>query len=725
VRWGLLLALVGTLSQGCGDDSVSDCGDVCDEPSGDDTSPTVDPVDDQACTELGECPDGTWNAPGTSQVDGGTVLALAVTNEHDHPLEHYQIHHPIRVHITLDASEEHHDEIMVGLVQKHAVGDDHVELSTCVLGSVEVDYYKRDEAYTFAQDFIIPDDCLGEGVEEMTYNLWIAQNPSKEDHPDQVELGGVAEGDYNTQFFNAEAIDTDGDDRNALCIGLSGDPGCVIDVSITPSAGDDLKLESFGYETSVFTVNADCSIDHGQPDFEVHSVLTMHGDASYDGETSDALPTNILKADAHLEYAMCPRAYGEDGGCVEGTDYKALAVSGHDDVAEGDDHSINGPIDALYADAPHVQIHDLHVDSASALCGDLNGDGDWSDYHLFNLRVCVVHDGDEAGPCDKDNAHCDDTLHESNNCEMVAVAMVREYADASGASSWSADYTWDKGGGNSVIGANAHFETQNLLNLSGATTHSLARLSITGWAPFDVFKIWLDAQAYVSLVGSGVDAGVEIFQQKLWGYTNSVPEELTYSDAIEYSKEACLHYNYGIAGIGLNVDLCASGSAGITLDAALTAKEGSSDAFASSTRIGDVDVTVEPQGAIGFSASASLNIGIARGGLTGNVDIITVNLPMNGNLQWGLVDSSDSTCNTSVCLKTVNTVSVDLVVTFLTGNVNVWVDLLRPNWCSCGSWCPGYPCGSWASVVNETIVSFSAYQLSQNLYGTSQSLTLQ
>jgi hypothetical protein len=696
-------------------------------------APMAGAVAAEPCMEIGECEDGEINYPETSQKEGGLVKALAVTDEHDHPLKKYQVWHPVRVHFTFKTEAgSHHDQVLVGLVEKHAVGDDHADLKTCRLGEFSVDYFRRDldddgepDDYKVTQDFIIPDDCLPSGDGERTYNLWVSINPAKDDHPDVMALGGVAPGDYNTQFFNAEAIDTEGEGRNDNCIGPDGEAGCIIDVTVEPSKGDDLKLTTVAYETSVFVVANECAVDYGQPDFEVSTTLLMHGSASYDGETPEEMPENILDSNAHLEYSICPRATTSDSeGCAEGTAYKALAVSGHGAIDAGADRSPNAPVAQMYADTPHIQTHDLHVDPASALCTDLNGGG-WKDYHLFNLKSCVVYGDDETGPCGTDNEHCSETRHANNNCRIVPVAMIRIPPEAGNGNSYDANYTWNKSGGSSVVGGSATFETVNRLDLSGATTHNLAQLSVTGWAPFDIFRLWLDAQAYVSLVGSGIDTGITVLGDTLWSYTESV-EEVDYSpDTPSYEKSACLHYNFGIAGIGLNVDLCANANAGLDINAKVSAVEGDSNQFANSTRVGDVTVTVEPNASVGLSASASLNVLVARGGLTGNLDIITVNVPAVANLQWGLVDATDATCNQGPCLKTVGTATVDLVVNFLSGAISVWVDLIKPNWCSCGSWCPGYPCAEWARVVNQTLLSFTAYTLNQNLYNQSATLTLE
>jgi hypothetical protein len=202
-------------------------------------------------------------------------------------------------------------------------------------------------------------------------------------------------------------------------------------------------------------------------------------------------------------------------------------------------------------------------------------------------------------------------------------------------------------------------------------------------------------------------------------------EDVEFEDGPSYDKSACLHYNYGIAGIGLNLDLCANANAGIAIEGNISGEEGENEAFPGSSRVGSITASVTPSGTIGFTASASINIAIARGGLTGTLNIIEVELPAVANLQFGLVDSTDDTCNNALCIKTVSTATVDLVVNFLSGSINVWVDLAQPNWCGCGSWCPGYPCFTWASVVNQTLLSFTAYSLEQNLYEESASLTLE
>jgi hypothetical protein len=728
----LLFAAI-TLSA-CGSDEA-DC-EVCQMPvpaadagmrEAVDSSPVEADAMVEPCTNPDDCPDD-FVYPEETQAEGGTILRLAVTDEHDHPLEQYEVHHPIRIKFTIKATAaDHHDQIVVGLVEKHEAGSDHMDVSTCRLGEFHIDFYAHDvdgeagaDNFVIEKDFIVPDDCLPDGAGEKVFNLWVSENPAKDDHPSAVARGGVALGDYNTQFFNAEQIDTDGLDRNQSCIGPDGEPGCIIDVKVVGSSGDDLKIKEVRYESSVFTVTNNCETDllnHGQPHFEVFSTLKMHGATSYDGMTEDAVPMDVLQNNAKVEYAICPRARtSADSDCLDGHDYQPLSVSGHTAMDDGMDRAGSGPVDQLYADTPHVKIHDLHVDPNSDLCDTINT-GDWADYHLYNVRACVVHEGEESGPCSTNNEHCDEARHEQNNCRKVAVAMVRVTPDAGNANSYNTDYTWSKTGGNSIVGASAGFETVNRLDLSGATTHNLAHLSITGWAPFDVFRIWLDAQAYLTAVGSGVDAGLTILNENKWSFSRDV-EDVSFSEGPSYDKSACLHYNYGIAGIGLNVDLCATANAGIAIEGAISGEDADSDEFPGSSRVGTISASVTPSGTIGFSASASLNIAIARGGLTGALDIITVSLPAVAGLRYGLVNQDDAQCNSAVCIKAVAEASVDLEVSFLSGLITVWVDLIKPNWCSCGSWCPGYPCADWARIVNQTLLSFTAYSLEQNLYSS-------
>jgi hypothetical protein len=182
-----------------------------------DSSPVEADAMVEPCTNPDDCPDD-FVYPEETQAEGGTILRLAVTDEHDHPLEQYEVHHPIRIKFTIKATAaDHHDQIVVGLVEKHEAGSDHMDVSTCRLGEFHIDFYAHDvdgeagaDNFVIEKDFIVPDDCLPDGAGEKVFNLWVSENPAKDDHPSAVARGGVALGDYNIQFFNAEQIDTDG-----------------------------------------------------------------------------------------------------------------------------------------------------------------------------------------------------------------------------------------------------------------------------------------------------------------------------------------------------------------------------------------------------------------------------------------------------------------------------------------------------------------------------------
>ena len=211
-----------------------------------------------------------------------------------------------------------------------------------------------------------------------------------------------------------------------------------------------------------------------------------------------------------------------------------------------------------------------------------------------------------------------------------------------------------------------------------------------------------------------------------WGTTyfsdsKQIPE-VKYSKDFTKSKQLCYNYNYGIAGVGINVQMCGNGKAGINVNKVnITAKTGAAGApFDKSTKIGDVDALVTPNASLGLSATASLNVAVAKAGVTGTLTLVSVNVPATATMQWGLIAK-----NNKPALVVKNTTNVDVDVSLLSGKATVWVKVVKPKWCSCGSWCPGYPCTTWKSVVNKNLFSFSAYNLKKNLYKSSSQIELQ
>src|SRR5262249_15343379 len=154
------------------------------------------------------------------------------------------------------------------------------------------------------------------------------------------------------------------------------------------------------------------------------------------------------------------------------------------------------------------------------------------------------------------------------------------------------------------------FYTHNDVDLSGASTDTQAQSDITGWFGFTLFHVWASGAANVSITGSYVDTGVEAFGHQVYSYNETVPD-LNLDKTLSYDKSADYYYNYGIAGVGLDVDAGISGSIGIEGTLTITAATGAGNSpFDSSTSIGTCEATITPKASLQLNAKATIDLAV-------------------------------------------------------------------------------------------------------------------
>jgi hypothetical protein len=564
----------------------------------------------------------------------------------------------------------------------------------------------------FDTHYAIPEDCLTDDETEV-FNLWVAINPARGGD------GEVHEDDVNTQFFNRFYEDSDGEDRNMLCLDRDGTPGCIYDLTLSASPGHNLEINAVEMDSSVMTFSSDhCTIeDPSDAHLPLELELKLFGSDAHDGINTDHdyhdPMTELLGATGSVEvkFAMCPR--GDGGDCLD-TQYPLFISATDDEGVEliDDSHATVNMI----PHQPSRTTLDLYVGQDSELCDALSGDDDffaetghdWGGYASFNLVTCAMVPFDEAGHGD----------HETN-CRTDIVRVVHTTPSTSTTSSFELGETFTRNVGNSVVGVGAAFETYNLLNLGGAYSTTTADVSITGWLSLPIANAMVEGRAWVAVVGSGVAGNLDVFGARLWDYDATIPE-VDYSDDITFSDSYCGSYTYGVAGIGLVSSLCLDGSAGITNALSVTAAEGESELFADSTTYGLIEASVTPEVAMGLTATASVDLAAVVGGINGVLNIVTTSLPATADLAWGLVELPSG----AATVATEYSAGLELQNTLLSGSVSVFVNALQPAWCY-GSWGIPYPCPAWARVVSQPLVSFAGYTYNYTLLSTSGSLVLE
>ncbi|MBI4957768.1 MAG: hypothetical protein HY908_37525 [Myxococcales bacterium] len=701
--------------------------------------------------------------PPPAEVELAKIVSLAVKDNQDNVATSFAQHHPVTVHLWLLPEHGNHQHtIQVGLIEALEPGQDESTQHTCQLGSFEVELLASDQAVPapveFSHKFIIPNDCLREGDAVQTFNVWVAIDPT---HAEEGDHAGIPESSHNTQFFDVNLTDTEGENRNAECyLDLAGQTGqgCIVDLEVHASPGLDVEFEEFELETEIGVVprqgsyacddgvsltEADClaagqlwqlatelcDTDHGAPVLEVDGSFTLFGAEAHDGVTEGPVQPDVLDTfgpDAKLRifYDFCPaEKVGDAYDCVAGESYVPLLLASteHADFvcsnpayttqADCESHAGTwGPQQAplvpsddfadLPAGEPHHFHHKIFVEDGTAACSAYLGG--WRDYGLFNLRVCAVPEG-----FTEDSHHGD---HDANNCIVKQVQLIPGSFPEQGASNLEMVKDWGTSTGNDVVSANLALGTQNYLNLSGASTNNYAVANVGGWFSFPVVNLWAKANANVSIVGSGYDAGVEVFGVKLWGVADEVPSyHQTWN--VSFQREYCMTYNYGVAGLGLNVKLCAGGSAGIDAEATINAATGAGNPpFDQSTKIGQATLTVTPYAQITAQASAYADLAALKGGATGDITLVSLRVPAVGDLKWGLVSGPS--------LVVTGAASLDLSLTLLQGSINVWVKAWQPS--MCGWW----PCSDWADVFNKNIAEWAGLNYSYNLFSQNAQLTL-
>jgi hypothetical protein len=676
-------ALAGALLAGCG--------------SSDDPAPAAAPPGEDKA-----------NPPASVIVDQGLITAITATNADGVVPEQYLSFFPIKISVTITPTSDERIAdlpVFVGLVEK--VADPHAAARTCLLGSIDASFGDGPARTpeTFTKEFIVNRDCLVSGdapQPQGVFNVWVGLNPGLE----QADGKHLNPGDINTQFFTEEGVDTDGQDRNKQCIGPDGKPGCVIDIPVTATfKRHDARMASLSTESTIAPQPSDCVPDFAAPLAETNGDLFVYGSDPHTGKVRGEKPMNAMEqAEAGgqaipISYEICPRENAEDGSlnCVSGTTYTPLKIAG--ETEEGFVDSVPSP--PLVMGRPLRFHHRLFAPAGTEACNRIIGaEGaaeSWLAYGNFNLKACA------APPFPADDA--------KNNCVVVPIRLVRSTPQATGqATSQTLNKTYStSSGSSSSFKVTSSFSTLNTLDLSGASSATEAKADLSGWFSKSLFRAYADAGAYVAITGSGVEAGVTALGYTLWSYSKIIPE-LHFEESKSYSKSVCYTYGYTVAGLGLKIEACVTGSIGVKGKLDVAAKTGSSGKFQDSTKIGSIVGSVTPFARISLDAEAYANLGAIKGGIEGTLTLASVELPATAQLEWGLVEDD------GIGLLIRASAGLNLELSTLDGSIHAWVDVIKPSWCSCGSWCPGYPCDKWSEVYDDDIVEFDGFNSSTTLY---------
>ncbi len=727
--------------------------------------------------------EGTVNAILT---EGETVLALRViSNDRDEEQDEYYAYHPIRVGMVFEGAAEYtEDQLLIGLVQEHSTELTEAELGTADIATCRLGGFKavREGVHVgtdinviyLEQEFLIPSDCLknsdGSMADFRDFNIWIGVNPKMVSN--ETEAGEVNEEDFNTAFFNQWNLENEKGDVD-VCLLLDGSApldedvglvqlvnfvvkdsnGCVKTIRVSQSPGADIALDLMESQSSVAVVPVDLAstlppgataptedgVTETVPDnadvfLSVDLTIDLQGLDPGTGPTAGEVNqlAELVDGDQVIaDFAICPAELDLDGngdpkldpdtgqaivlGCAETAVPLLVGNAG----AEGPDLDYGAPVTFLNVGAPSVFSFDLFLDDETLFALQTTGDAPqanttpaWADYSLFIIDSCLDVPFDEKSNIDT----------EANNCKSIEVAVAPVAPDNNAANVKTFYYNKQDWSGNSIVGGGYRFYTDQRLDLDGAKSRQGGYGDLTGWLSLRIFEAWANGNAYVSLVGSGYDAGLKVLGYSLWGASQTIQDYYNNWNLAEYSKQACINYNYGIGGIGLNVSFCAVGTASLDLELTVEAENGCDAAanfFGSCQRVGVARLILTPSAGFNLAASAYGDLGFIKGGISGTLQIIGVEIPLTGALRWGVMSWSPFQLGIR------GDVYFDFKLSTLSGGAWVWVDLWRPAWCSCGSWCPGYPCGGWSRIVNWHLIHFNGYSWNYRIFSAVAQTTLQ
>jgi hypothetical protein len=665
-----------------------------------------------ACGPTGGSDGGTEEDSGTPddrpQVDDQRVTLLSVLEPTDGTT--FMVEHlvTVTVGITSSGAAASQSEVTVGLMERPAASASDADLASltlCSLGTVMLKFSGGNAEEVFAtQSFVMPRECVPSGSGSKTFNLWASLDPF-----DRVAEQAAGAEEDNLVVYNERELASAANQACRNNPSPDAPKGCVFSLVVGANTGIDLEFDAMAPQSSVAILYPDSDHPHlkagadeyNPPLVTMSSTLLVAGQEPRDDDGNFQLDDdNALSVAAAMTYTIRAK------NAASGEPALPLTIHAGNNAASG--HGASAAVQKLVSGSPSHFTHGLVAEGATRQA--LATGGLWADQTEFTIKGCVTTTETEVSVSGGSATE--------NNCHQANVILVRSSANATLANSYSLSGGWKNSYGSSgTVQLNIDLGSQNVLDLSGASsaTHAIIDVdSLAGHIP--VVDAEASGDAFVAIVGSGVDASLKVFGQNVYSYSRRVPE-FTYQRDFSLTKSLCATFSYGVVVVSLDVQLCFSGTAGLGLDFAITAKTGSGAApFDSATKIGDATAKVTPSATMNGTASASVNVTIARGGASGTLTLLDLQLPLDADLKWGLVSGP------ALAMVANGTWQLDL--DSLDGHIDLFADTRSLDWCK--HWGIKYPCGfSWNRVYAKRLATFTGLKYNQTLLSRQYTATLQ
>lgn len=276
--------------------------------------------------------------------------------------------------------------------------------------------------------------------------------------------------------------------------------------------------------------------------------------------------------------------------------------------------------------------HELHLEG-DALAA-VSAGGRLADETAFVLTGCMA-------------AEFEQSFGDAEDCKTVEIELVRQTAEASGASELTFNRRFERSLGNGRISVSAVMETNNRLSRSGAFSRTEGRIDLNGrlGRSFSVAMAGAHAEAELTNEQAAFDAAVVAFNQTVFSTSDTSEEGLENTEEFSVDRSfrvGSLGFGVGPVRLGFTIDV--GGRVGLVLDDELNSIADSADCQtrlatdAAMLGCGRVARSVTPAFSLTARIFGGLDRRLIRAGVEANLRLVETRFPLTTELVFGLSD---------------------------------------------------------------------------------------
>lgn len=587
-----------------------------------------------------------------------TELAILSSDENNSELSKdkliFYTSYPLKLRFSIKASGEPFKTIIYfGLMEKPSTQPNVTELRnlhTCPLGSMPISHggsNEQDEAVinSYVVEFIISKQCLPSG-KSLTYNIFAAIDQNAElNFLEPIWSPGTVIV-YNT-YEQAQKLNQD-------CTDITGNIGCVYDITIKEANSLNVKLTDFSSESSIGILRPSLLAnespivspeedEYDTPFMRAVTTISLYGIPS---EQEDGLESDKT---IWLRYEICPITNLSDNECYNET-WLPLHIFDPSKPNEPIGHLNEIAIDKLRAGEPNHFSNDLYVEENLY---NIMTQGIWRNYVYFKVRSCLITNFSE-----QEN---ETTPSLSDNCKQISIKVVQLRSEPAntGDRDFSLGRIWRNFfGSKKNLAIEGEISTEAFIDKDNGSNFSLkVGVVSAGWINLELLAIQLLSTAYVDpSKKSGTSLKMLLFglpilylaKPQASDTASQTPQvsDLNKDGVIEkisqIFKEYCTAPIIFIPGTPFNLTLCLKNSIGFDINFGAitkTIKPGENSLFPSASKIGGIMGSFSPNISMTAGMEIGSNIGnLVKAGVKGSASVLKIALPVTPYLFWGRIE---------------------------------------------------------------------------------------